>query len=610
MHARRSNPIERTHMSRSVLRTLLAAVFLVAVFALAACGDDENGGGGGSAATDDLTAGTATENEPGEGKRGGTLTMLAAGDVDFIDPGMTYYSFAFGIMDALHRKLYSYEPNKPTEPTPDLAEGPPEISEDGRTVTIKIRPGVMFSEPVNREVTSKDIKYAIERAFSRNVTNGYARAYLADIQGAPEEPGPVEDIPGIETPDDQTIVFKLTKATGAVVAGTMGMPISAPVPEEYARRFDRENPSTYGQNQVFTGPYMIEHNSEGRLTGYRPNRFIRIVRNPQYQKAGDFRPAFVDRINIEEGNEDSNVASRRILDGQSLISGDGGVPPTVLRRALTQNKDQISLKPSGGFRYVSFDTKQAPFDDANVRKAVIAGFDRNALRLARGGEAIGPIANHFLPPGLPGHEESGGLEPPEGADWLGNPRGDRQLMAEYFRKAGMESGRYEGDQRLLMVSDNADPDKSIAQSAERQLEQMGFNVQLRLVNRNTMFTRYCNVPDSDVHVCPSVGWLKDFSDPQTMLDPTFNGDNILDTNNSNWPELDVKSINDRMNRAKLINDPEERAQEWAEINKLITLQAPGVPYVWDLESVVGSKNVRVIQNQFSTLADLNYTSLR
>src|SRR3712207_2376292 len=149
------------------------------------------------------------------------------------------------------------------------------------------------------------------------------------------------------------------------------MPISTPVPEEYARKFDSKSPSEYGQNQVFTGPYMIEHNAAGRLTGYRPNRFIRIVRNPQYEKNGDFRPAFLDKINIEEGNEDSNVASRRILDGNSLISGDGGVPPTVLRRALTQNKDQISLKPSGGFRYVSFDTKTKPFNDINVRKAVI-----------------------------------------------------------------------------------------------------------------------------------------------------------------------------------------------------------------------------------------------
>ena len=199
-------------MKRSLMRTMLAAVFLVALLALAACGEDEGGssGTGGGSASTDLTKGTATENKPGEGKKGGTLTMLAAGDVDFIDPGMTYYSFAFGIMDALHRKLYSYKPDDPTKPVPDLAEGEPEISPDGKTVTIKLRKGVKFSAPVDREVTSKDVKYAIERAFSKNVPNGYARAYLADLQGAPKEPGAIQDIPGLQTPDDQTLVMKLT----------------------------------------------------------------------------------------------------------------------------------------------------------------------------------------------------------------------------------------------------------------------------------------------------------------------------------------------------------------------------------------------------------------
>ena len=73
------------------------------------------------------------------------------------------------------------------------------------------------------------------------------------------------------------------------------------------------------------------------------------------------------------------------------------------------------------------------------------------------------------------------------------------------------------------MGDNAEPDKSIAQITEQQLNEMGFKTKLRLVTRDTMLTRFCNVPDSEVNVCPSVGWSLDFADPQTMLDPTFNG---------------------------------------------------------------------------------------
>ena len=68
-----------------------------------------------------------------------------------------------------------------------------------------------FSPPVNRAVTSKDVKYAIERFFSVNVGGQYP-AYFSSIEGAPKAPTKgVKPISGITTPDDQTIVFKLSE---------------------------------------------------------------------------------------------------------------------------------------------------------------------------------------------------------------------------------------------------------------------------------------------------------------------------------------------------------------------------------------------------------------
>ena len=138
---------------------------------------------------------------------------------------------------------------------------------------------------------------------------------------------------------------------------------------------------------------------------------------------------------------------------------------------------------------------------------------------------------------------------------MAKPEGDRALSAEYFKKAGMASGKYEGDEEVLIVGDNADPDKSIAQITEQQLNELGFKTKLRLVTRDTMFTKFCNVPASEVNVCPSVGWSKDFADAQTMLDPTFNGENIIPSQNSNWPELNDPAINKAIDAAKLETDP-------------------------------------------------------
>jgi peptide/nickel transport system substrate-binding protein len=612
-------------MSRSLLRTLLALAALVALLGLAACGDEDEPEGdrgtpaqteeGGGNVTEQLFAGSAADNRanPAEGgKKGGKLTVLSAGDVDYMDPQKTYYTYAIGIINAIHRGLYAYLPGDTTKPVPDLAEGDPEISEDGKTVTVKIKKGVMFSKPVSREVTSKDVKYGIERAFMAGVPNGYARVYMGDLVGATEKPGDYKEIPGIETPDDQTIVFKLTKGTGAALAGSLAMPISVPVPKEFAQKYDKTNPSTYGEEYaVYTGPYMVESDAEGKAVGYVPGKRIHLVRNPDYAPVDDFRPAFLDEIDIQAGNEDTSVATRRILSGESMASGEIEPPASQLKRLLESNKTELSVVPGGGWRMISMDTSRPPFDDIDVRKAVIAGFNRAAARQQRGGEALGPIAQHFIPPGMSGFEESGGEQGwVDEMDWLASEEGDRAKSAEYFKKAGMTSGKYEGGQEVLIVGDNAEPDKSISQITEQQLNEMGFKTKLRLLTRDTMYTKFCGASKSEVHVCPSVGWAQDFADPQTMLDPTFNGNNILEAGNVNWPELDVPEINDKIEAAKLVTDPAERATAWADVNHDIMAQAPTIPYMWDYQSVVTSPNVRGVQSGYSTTWDWNFMSLK
>jgi peptide/nickel transport system substrate-binding protein len=614
-------------MSRSLLKTLLALAALVALLGLGACGgDDDEGesggtpaqsqsGGGDENVTEQLFAGTATDNRanPAEGgKKGGKLTVLSGGDVDYMDPGKTYYSYAIGIQNAINRSLYAYMPGDTTKPIPDAAEGDPEISEDGKTVTVKIKKGIMFSKPVNREVTSKDFKYAIERAFTAAVGNGYAGIYFKDLVGAPKKPGDYKEIPGLETPDDQTLVFKLERGTGAAVAGALVMPIAIPVPKEYAQKYDKTTPSTYGEEHaVYTGPYMVESDDQGKAIGYVPGKRIHLIRNPDYTPVDDFRPAFLDEIDIQAGNEDNAVATRRVLSGESLALGELEPPSSQLKRLLQSNKPELSAVPGGGWRDISMDTSRPPFNDINVRKAVIAGFNRVAARQQRGGEALGPIAQHYIPPGMAGFEESNGIDGwTSEQDWMAKPEGDRTLSAEYFKKAGMASGKYEGDEEVLIVGDNADPDKSIAQITEQQLNEMGFKTKLRLVTRDTMFTKFCNVPKSEVNVCPSVGWLQDFADPQTMLDPTFNGENIIPSQNSNWPELDVPALNKQIDEAKLVTDPAERAKAWAAVNKAIVDQAPAIPYMWDYQSLAISPNMRGVQNGYSTIWDFNFTSMR
>src|SRR5206468_3524046 len=119
--------------------------------------------------------------------------------------------------------------------------------------TFHLKPGIRFGSPLQREITSKDIEYAFRRIDTASLVAQYAFYYDGVIEGmdGPKSKTPA-DISGIETPDDRTIVFHLTKPTGDFLY-RLAMPAAAPMPAEVADCFTRAG--DYGRDVVSTGPY-------------------------------------------------------------------------------------------------------------------------------------------------------------------------------------------------------------------------------------------------------------------------------------------------------------------------------------------------------------------
>ncbi|HEV2981843.1 MAG TPA: ABC transporter substrate-binding protein [Solirubrobacteraceae bacterium] len=544
------------------------------------------------------------------GRRGGTLTVLNETDFEHLDPGVAYFSVDYEVVYATQRPLYSNLPNS-KEPTPDLAAGPPQIGNEGRVVTVKLKRGVHFSPPVNREVTSADVAYAIERGLNPHVANPYVLSYFGSVEGMSTATG--APVKGIATPNKHEIVFKLTEPDAQVVVDALQLPLSAPVPKSYARKFDRHRPSNYGDYEVATGPYMLRNNASGKVLGigYMPGRSATLVRNRNWRRSTDLRPAYLNEVRIKIGGS-SAANGAKVLASRNSVENQQPAVSTV-RAAYAKHPSQLEVSPDAGSRYVAVNNAHGPFTNINLRKALWAALDRSAMDGAFGGEPFATVATHFIYPGIPGFEQAGGLTGPRGPqfDYDEHPGGDMAIAEKYVRLARFPSGRYTGGQTVSVVGATGAPFEQDAEIVNQALNNLGFATKFALLPAAVMFAEYCNVPKEEIDVCPSVAWIADFSDPQAVLNVTFNGKYIAETGNVNWGQTNLPKINEAMARAVSITGTGPRATAWAQIDDELVEDAAAIPFDWQSEAMIEGRRVRGVGDIWNTGSwDYSWTSLK
>src|ERR1035437_3543973 len=615
----------RKRSSKAVM-PIVAAVLGLGVAACGSSSSSSSSGSSGSGSTS--TASLALK--PGENpvgqtlygkKKGGSLTVYSSEDFEHLDPGESYFELDYAVDYASQRTLFGYLPNTSQTVSPDLATVMPTtanggITDGGKTLTVHIRPNVDFSPPVNRAVTSADVAYAIERGANPNVANPYFPAYFGaasptPLVGTTSAKYAGTPIPGIQTPNPTTIVFHMAKPGATFLIQALSLPLSAPVPKSFAGPLDKHSPTTYGsQYLVATGPYMIKANSAGLFSGvgYQTGKSLTLVRNQNWKASTDFRPAYLNQINVNIGG-DATVIGEQVLKGSAAVQLDTPAQ-SIVKLAYESYPSQITFTAGSGDHYAALDTAHGVFTNLDLRKAAWAAVDREAIVKARGGPLAAEPMTHFIYPGVNGYTEAGGAAGPA-VDYNADVNGSLTVAEKYMKLAGYKPGKYTGNQTVQIVGANNGNSPAIIAIINNALTELGFKTHVSEVDQSVMYAKYCGVPKQNIDVCPTVGWIRDFADPLTVLYPPFYGPAIVPTNNSNWGQVNIPSINAAMVKAALVVDPTARAQAWAGVDQLLVNEAVAMPEEFDNQANIEAKDVAGVNDIWDTGSwDFDFTSLK
>ncbi|WP_017594806.1 ABC transporter substrate-binding protein [Nocardiopsis potens] len=547
-----------------------AAVATAAVLLLSACG---GGGGGGDAADTEFDQGIAEVVNASE-EQGGTLRYAITANMESTDPGNTYYGYVWNFSRYYARTLYTYD-TAPGEDgrtiVPDLAEGEPEVSDDGKTYTVKLKEGLKYED--GSEIVAEDIKYAIARSnFGPDALPNGPKYYKEHLADSDDYEGPYEDtddplkgFDGIETPDDHTLVFKL-KGAFYDFPYVLVQPQSAPVPA------DKDKGERYQAQVVSSGPYKFE----GEWT---PGNGLTLVRNEEWDPESDpIRKALPDKITVEEG-VDQNEIDQRLMNGELDVDLAGtGLGPAKKGEVLQDEdaKRMLDNPQNGAHYYLTVNTQVEPFDKLECRQAVQYALNRDAVHRAWGGAAGGDPANTILPPVVPGHDAESDIYPAADAEKNeGDPAKAEELLADCGEEGGVTA--------KLGVRADRPAEVSAAEAIQEGLGRAGIEVQIEQFPSDTFTNTQAGSPDfvHDNEMALNIyGWMPDWNTGYGYMSQILDGDAIKEAGNSNISELDDKEINKLFDEVVGIEDEEERNKTYTEIDRLAMEEAVIVPMVY------------------------------
>ncbi|MFI9005773.1 ABC transporter substrate-binding protein [Actinosynnema sp. NPDC053489] len=540
-------------------------------------------------------------------RRGGTLTMVGAGDVDHLDPALAYHTVTRGILRAYTRQLVGYAAGRDrTEAgriVADLATEVPtaangRLTGGGTRYAFTLREGVRWHTPTgSRPVTARDVVRGIKRlahplanspglAYYLNAIEGMAefRDALADAPRTPEAIGErleTADLRGVVALDDVEVRFT-TRYPMSDFLNMLALPFATPAPEEYLRFV----PGSPGLNRSIAsnGPY--------RVTAHRPGELIELRRNPAWDPGtDDLRAAHLDGIVVRQG-----VAEREAHDlvarGEADMLWDVQPLTEELPALLATDDPRLEVYPAGLLSPYVVVNFASPAEDGatgkqDVRTALQYAVDKAAVSAVWGGPRLNDIADQVLPPLCLAHRES---RPHATEGGRGDPERARRLLA----RAGYPDGL-----TLRLVHRDRDIHPDTAEAVREALGRAGIRVELVPASITELFSEFLSSSESARPLdweLALTGWEPDWygNNARTYLQPLFDSRDVAEDGDwgANYGRYRGERVNRLLTEALTCPDEERAGELFREVEAQVLRDGAIVPVLFAHQYWFHSTRVR------------------
>jgi peptide/nickel transport system substrate-binding protein len=485
--------------------------------------------------------------DDGARRRGGTVSVEWSGSSS---PSDADFAVGYGIAgDLTNDGLTGYirQGGTPTLAA-DLAEALPVPSNGGRTYAFRLRRGIRYS--TGEPVRPSDVRFVLERGISNR---GFADQVFGGIRGARAcRPGACDLSRGIVADDKaRTVVFHLTEPDGDLLY-KLALPFAVLLPPSVGMKVPAPQPLPA------TGPY--------RIVRFDPRREVRLERNPGFRSwSPSVRP---------DGYPDAVVVRYRVpAQGavERVRSGKVGIFPNAVERLTTQLGQIRRLAPElmrdtplPDTTWFMLNTRVAPFDNLDARRAVAFAFDRRAAARALGGGTRARPTCQLLPPGFAGYRPYC----PFTRSGTASGRPDLAKARRLVERSGTRGAH-------VVVQSFDVLNRSVPETMVRTLRRLGYDASLRVLPARRHFeTLFDTTKRVQVGVHP---WAADYPSPTTFLDvftcASIRRGSPLNTNSSQFCDRTTDRLVAEAKQLQ-VTDPARAQVLWSRAERRVVDQAP------------------------------------